>query len=88
MTNASVRVVSKQFTTESGELRPYKRLVIEGTVEGESLLVEFSGSREQMTLANLILRSSEKLEVKLNERKGNVDIEVVEDTDVPPYLNV
>lgn len=61
---ATVRIISKQFTDDkTGEITPYKRLAIIGSLNGEVLTLEVKLSKAELQLAQALLASEESLEV-------------------------
>lgn len=69
--NYQVGIKKYNFTREDGELIPYSRLVLAGSVNGEILSLEIKLDKTELMLAKLILEQSEKNEAFM--RKANND---------------
>lgn len=69
---AKVYIATLQFNNnETGEIVPYKRLCITGSVNGDSHTLELKLSKEQLVLAEMLLTSKE--EVSTSTRKASAE---------------
>jgi hypothetical protein len=57
---ATIQIVNREFTNESGSTIPYKRVEISGYINGERVAVELGATRPDLTILGMILNSTEE----------------------------
>lgn len=60
---AQVRIIKKTFTDDNGNITPYKRLALIGSISGETHTLELKLSAAELLAAEMILSSNEELTV-------------------------
>lgn len=62
MGNYKLAIVQKSFTDDqTGEITPYKRLALSGSIGGEIMTLEIKLTKAELMLANIIMNNSEDL---------------------------
>jgi len=60
---AHVQVLQKTFNDKEGKAVNYRVLAITGSVNGEPFTLELKGNKTELTMAKMLLDSTEELEV-------------------------
>lgn len=68
---SDVQVVKMQFTTDSGEIRPYNVLRVSGSVNGLEQSLDIKLSKSEALAVGMILNSDEKLNVVKSQSSNN-----------------
>lgn len=54
MTN--VKIITKEFISDTGEITPYRRLAIIGEIQGEPYTLELKLNKSELMLADVLLK--------------------------------